>query len=219
MADMIKVRLQRAYLWINEGGGEESYGPGEVEIPRAMAEGLQREKVDIGLPATTQTQEGDVHPKIFAQRESDASVRAVKAATTLAKRFSLTDNEVALKVEEQQPDLQQVLRDEAVADTLEALVKTTPANVDTLVGDAARQAEEAVGQRLKEAAKQGREALLAVIEELPGIGPKSLEAISTALDESESLSTATTPSGENADTTSAPTDATETGGESPDATG
>jgi hypothetical protein len=71
-----------------------------------------------------------VHPRILAQRESDASNRTVAAATKLAKRFGLEDQAKALKVEERRAEIQQLFRNEAVADFLETLVDTVAAGAN-----------------------------------------------------------------------------------------
>lgn len=170
MSEKVKVRLLRAYLWIEEDGSEVSFGPGDAEIPRAMAEGLQREKVDLGL--LQPVQEVNVHPKIFAQREADTSARTVKAAMKLAERFGLEGETEALKVKAEQPDLQQVLRNEQVAVFLEKLSDVVQPSDDQLT---------ALASEVKESTEQ---VMLARIGAIEGIGPKTMELIRKGLAES-----------------------------------
>lgn len=66
-----------------------------------------------------------MHPRTVAAREAESSKRITTAAKTLARRFDLDTN--TLKVEEdQEPEVEQMLRNEAVADLLELLVKSIP---------------------------------------------------------------------------------------------
>lgn len=175
MADMVTVHLKRSYQWVNEAGDVDSYGPGEVDIPRQMAEGLQREKVDIGLPNTTQ--EADVHPKIIAQNEAAASTRAVDAAVKLAKLFGLDDSDEAkaLSADVEKPLLQQLARNEAVASFLETLVVTQES------------ALEEFGKLLKGASEQGPDHFFGALELLPGIGPATVANIRVNLEQAEPL--------------------------------
>lgn len=112
-----------------------------------------------------------MHPRILAQREADASARTVAAATKLAKRFGLEAEAKTLKAEEKQPEVQQMVRNEAVATFLETLVKT--------VNEEERQTATAITDAMQAA----EEALLTRIGEIEGIGPKTLEAIRKALGE------------------------------------
>ncbi len=38
----LKVSLDRSYMWVRDDGTETSFGPGNADIPYAMAEGLVR---------------------------------------------------------------------------------------------------------------------------------------------------------------------------------
>lgn len=111
-----------------------------------------------------------MHPRILAQRESEASARIVAAATRLAKRFGLDEEVKALKVEEKQPEVQQMMRNEAVANVLETMVDTVKSE------------ESQLAEATTEAAQAAEEALLARIEAIEGVGPKTMEAIRKALE-------------------------------------
>lgn len=66
-----------------------------------------------------------MHPQTLKVREAESSKRITAAARHLAKRFDLDAS--TLKVEEdQEPEVEQMLRNEAVADLLELLVKSIP---------------------------------------------------------------------------------------------
>lgn len=66
-----------------------------------------------------------MHPQTLKVREAESSKRITTATRTLARRFDLDTN--TLKVEEnQEPEVEQMLRNEAVADLLELLVKSIP---------------------------------------------------------------------------------------------
>lgn len=66
-----------------------------------------------------------MHPRLIAAREAESSKRITAATKTLARRFDL--DTATLKVEEnQEPEVEQMLRNEAVADLLELLVKSIP---------------------------------------------------------------------------------------------
>lgn len=124
-----------------------------------------------------------MHPRILAQRNAEASNRTVAAATKLAKRFDLEEEAKALKAEDKQPEIQQLVRNEAVAAFLETLNKT-------LADDDKQRADDL------DAAKVGAEtALLARIEALEGIGPATMELIRKGL----APAAAETPKGEAAE--------------------
>ncbi len=110
-----------------------------------------------------------MHPRILAQRNAEASNRTVAAATKLAKRFDLEEEAKALKAEEKQPDIQQLVRNEAVAAFLETLNKT-------LAADDKQRADD-----LEAAKMEAETALLARIEALEGIGPAAIELIRKGL--------------------------------------
>lgn len=66
-----------------------------------------------------------MHPRTLAAREAESSKRITAATKTLARRFDLEVD--TLKVEaDQEPEVEQMLRNEAVADLLELLVKSIP---------------------------------------------------------------------------------------------
>lgn len=111
----------------------------------------------------------NLHPRILAQRNAEASNRTVAAATKLAKRFDLEEEAKALKAEDKQPEIQQLVRNEAVAAFLETLNKT-------LAADDKQRADD-----LDAAKVEAETALLARIAALEGIGPATIELIRKGL--------------------------------------
>jgi len=91
-----------------------------------------------------------VHPRILAQRNAIATDRMVELAPIVAQRFGLT--ETVSEVSAKQPDILQMMRNEAVADLLEALAGGEAVQDDT-------------------------ETLLERIEAIDGVGPKTVELI------------------------------------------
>lgn len=70
-----------------------------------------------------------MHPQTLKIRETESSKRITAAAKTLARRFDLDANTLkveALAEEPVEPEVEQMLRNEAVADLLELLVKSIP---------------------------------------------------------------------------------------------
>jgi dsDNA-binding SOS-regulon protein len=103
-----------------------------------------------------------MHPRILAQREAEALDRMVGAATELAARFGLGNQASALRVEDRRPEIQQLFRAEALAAFLEELAAHA-----THAG-----------------AILTKQDVLARIEALDGIGPKTMELIRNGLAES-----------------------------------
>lgn len=69
-----------------------------------------------------------MHPRVLAQRQGAAQDRMRAAAATLAEKHGLpTELAAALSVYDRDPETRGVMRQEAVADLLEALVKHEPA--------------------------------------------------------------------------------------------
>ncbi len=69
---MIKVNLARAYRYRGESGAMTTYGPGDTEIPEAMAQGL----VDAGL----------LNPDVMGPQPPDRKAVAIE---TIAKRWGV----------------------------------------------------------------------------------------------------------------------------------
>jgi hypothetical protein len=111
-----------------------------------------------------------MHPRTLATRESVAAQRTVAAAKTLAERFGLDDRAKALTIEDKHPDIQQLFRNEAVADFLEALTAVELPSAEDIP--------------VEEIVATTEELLLARIEALDGIGPKTMELIRKGLAES-----------------------------------
>lgn len=66
--DTVHVELPKAYGWVHEGSkAATNYGPGNVSIPRAMAEGLVSEGV-LSEEVLTQTPPGGI-PQDFPGRD------------------------------------------------------------------------------------------------------------------------------------------------------
>lgn len=114
-----------------------------------------------------------MHPRILAQRNDVASKRSAAAAEALAERFGLHEQASALRVEEKQPEFQQLVRNEAVADFLEAL--------DAMLAAHDAQVKDDLATATAAAAYDAGNELLARIEAIEGITPEIMAIINDGL--------------------------------------
>lgn len=100
-----------------------------------------------------------MHPRVLAQKDSIATDRMVQLAPRVAGRFGVAES--VSTAYDRQPDIRQMLRNQAVADLLEALANTEMAKPEMTIDVSA------VMERL-----EGAE----------GIGPKTLDVVRKALE-------------------------------------
>ncbi len=113
-----------------------------------------------------------MHPRILAQREADASRRIVAAAVRLGEQLGLGEQAKLLEIQEKRPEVQQLLRNEAVADFLE-VAASGAVDLGVSLEELQTTADELVTTT--------EALLLARIEAIDGIGPKTMEVIRKGL--------------------------------------
>lgn len=196
MGDTVFVPLMRTYGWHDEQGNYTDYGPGaHVGIPRKMAEGLVKAGVLSSVP------DGSTQPAAIAQRQAELAERAAMAAGKLAERLGLADEAAALEVLNDDSDQARLLRAEFVAEFLERLAESEGdvlIALEVVAAPSSRAADE-VQLSADEIVATTERLLLARIDAIDGIGPKTMELIRKGLQDSELAVTVQMDSEKNAD--------------------